>query len=508
MNKFFIDCFKRYFFIVGIICCFSLMPLQIGHCQREVKARTPSLMNNSPGEADLKIDILDLKQVDILDVLKLISQKSGLNIVAEQNVRGKVTIYLRELEALEALKVIVDAYGWAFAQEEKIIKVMSASSYEKKYGHKFGEQVNRRLIPLQFANVSEVMTLLNQIKDSSTKIIVNEKSNTLILIDSDEKLDDLIEILKSIDVTTKTEVFQLNYAKAEDISGKVIEVLTPQIGSMNFDQRSNRIMVSDTEFKLKEIKSIIEAFDQKDQGVLIEAKILQIKLTDNHKMGIDWEAIVSDFHNMSLSSNFDVLGATEKRGQLQIGTLASDKYTALVEALDTVGETNILSRPRITTINNMEAKILVGLTEPYVTTTTTTPDSGPPITAETVNFIDVGVKLHVTPTVHNDGFISLNIRPEVSSVVDNLTTSNNNTIPIVETSEAETTVIVKNGVTIVIGGLIKEEKINSMKKIPLLGDIPLLGLAFRNKSDVLEKTEIVIFMTPTLFDGEHSVIEK
>jgi general secretion pathway protein D len=173
-----------------------------------------------------------------------------------------------------------------------------------------------------------------------------------------------------------------------------------------------------------------------------------------------------------------------------------------VEALETVGETNILSSPRIMAVNNQEARILVGSTEPYVTSTTTTPSSGPTTTAESVNFIDVGVKLYVTPTIHEDDFITMKIRPEVSSVTSNLTTSNNNTIPIVETSEAETVVNVKDGVSVIIGGLIKEEAINTTKKVPLLGNIPILGMAFRSTNNSKSKTEIVIFLTPRIVSGD------
>ncbi len=219
-------------------------------------------------------------------------------------------------------------------------------------------------------------------------------------------------------------------------------------------------------------------------------------------MGVDWQAIVSDYHNLTFQSDFDILSATEKNGKMSIGTIDSDDYEFLIEALETVGVTEILSSPSITAVNNQEAKILVGSTEPYVTSTTTTPSSGPTTTAETVNFIDVGVKLFVTPTIHKDDFVTMKIKPEVSSVTSNLTTSNNNTIPIVETSEAETTVIVKDRVTIVIGGLIKEEKVSTTKKIPLMGDIPYLGLLFKNVSDRVEKTEIVIFLTPRIITGD------
>ena len=172
--------------------------------------------------------------------------------------------------------------------------------------------------------------------------------------------------------------------------------------------------------------------------------------------------------------------------------------------------TNILSSPSITTVNNKEAKILVGSTQPYVTTTTTTPSSGPTTTAESVNFIEVGVKLYVTPTIHNDDFITMKIKPEVSSVTSSLKTSDNNEIPIVESSEAETTVLVKDRVTIVIGGLIKEEKVKNTEKVPILGDIPFFGNAFRNESDKVTKTEIVIFLTPRIISGdvEQSFIQK
>jgi len=421
---------------------------------------------------------------------------------AGQNVKGKVTVYLKNVEVEEALKIIVEAYGWAYTREDNIIKVMTASDYEVVYGHKFGQATQTRIKQLLFANTADILATLNQVKSNVGKVITDEKTNTLILIDTPSKLEEMEVIIKKLDVPVKTEVFVLNYSKAEEMSTQIAETLTPALGKVKFDSRSNRIIVSDTPQKLKQVKKIIDAFDQKDKEVLIEAKILQIQLSNDHKMGIDWEAIVSDYKSLDLLSDFDILNATDKKGKLSIGTIAHDDYTILIEALDTIGVTDILSSPRITTINEKEAKILVGSNEPYVTTSTTTPSTGSPTTAESVNFIEVGVKLYVTPTIHNDGFITMQIKPEVSSVTSNVTTSNNNTIPVVETSEAETNVLVKNGVTIVIGGLIKEEKIKTTKKVPLLGDIPLLKVAFQSEHDYVKKTEIVIFLTPTIISGD------
>lgn len=448
------------------------------------------------------LDVLDLKNMDILDVLKLISQKSGLNIIAGQDVRGRITVFLKDIEVLDALKIIVESYGWAYVKDGSIFKVMTASEYESRYERKFGQDTQTRIKQLLFTKATDVAAVLNEVKSRAGKIIAEDKSGTVILMDAPRKLDAMEEVIKQIDVPIQTEVFDLGYAKAEDISNKVSEALTPVIGTMKFDERSNKVVISDTAQALTKIRKIIEAFDEKDKQVLIEARIIQIVLSNEHKMGVDWEAIIADYHSLDLTSDFDVLGSTDKKGKLSIGTIASDDYTAMIEALDTVGRTNILSSPRITAINNKEAKILVGSTEPYVTTTTTTPSSGPTTTAESVNFIEVGVKLYVTPTIHEDGFVTMKIKPEVSSVTSNLTTSNNNTIPVVETSEAETTVMVKNGVSIIIGGLIKEEKIKSTKKVPFLGDIPVMGIAFRSQSDEMSKTEIVIFLTPTIISGD------
>ncbi len=313
------------------------------------------------------------------------------------------------------------------------------------------------------------------------------------------------QAVQEIDVPKFTMVFELISAKASELAAKVEGMLTKGVGKVKFDEASNKLVVTDTAAKIEEIRKLVDAIDQRGRQVLIEAKIVQITLNDEHRLGVDWEAIVSDYHSLNLAGKLSNVPDGEKRGKLSIGTIANEDYSVLVEALDTVGNVNVFSNPVITTINNKEARILVGSTQPYVTTATTTPSSGPSTTAESVNFIDVGVKLFVTPTVHSDGFITMKIRPEVSSVTGNVSTSNNNAIPVVETSEAETTVNAKDGVTIVIGGLIKEEKARTIKKVPILGDVPLLGMAFRSHSHSVKKTEIVIFLTPKISTGAVSV---
>ena len=447
------------------------------------------------------IDVLELKDMDIIDVLKLIAKKSDLNIVAGQNVRGKVTIYLKKVDVRDALRIILETNNLAYFEENGIIQVMADRDFESQHGYKFGEKIQTRIIPLTNAVATDVVAILNQVKSVFGKVIADETSNAVILVDAPNKVSSMQTLVKQMDVPRTTEVFALSYAGAEEMSKKLSEVLTKNVGRLDFDSRSNKVIITDTPRKMEEIKKIVAAFDQKEPEVLIEAKIVQIVLSDEYKLGIDWEAIVSDYKALALKGEFSILDSTEKRGKLSLGTLTDDDYHVLLEALKTVGTTNILSSPRIAVLNNQEAKILVGSTEPYVTSTTTTPSSGPTTTAESVQFIDVGVKLYVTATIHNDGYITMKIKPEVSSVTKTISTSTNNTIPVKESSEAETMVRVKDQTTIVIGGLIKNEKIDKIKKVPLLGDLPLVGFVFRNQSKLERKTELVIFLTPRIITG-------
>ncbi len=464
---------------------------------------------NVPASPDASlIEELDLKDVDISDLLKLLSQKSGLNIVIGSSVTGKVTLYLKNVTAIDVLDIMAKTNDLAYVREARLIHVMTGADYEKTYGRRFFKNSKTVMQRLNYISIAEVVPMLERMKSPAGIVLADARSGTVSLNDLPENILDMVAFIREIDVPRLTKVFDLIYAKAEDLSERINLILTPTVGSMRFDKRTNKISVTDIPDKIREIEQMIMAFDVKEQQVAIEAKIVQVILSDQFQMGVNWEAVLQKSHDFRMLGNFDVLGATQKRGQMSIGNLDNDNYKAMIQALETFGKTENLSNPHIMVINNQEAKILVGSTEPYVTSTTTTPASGPVTTAETVNFIEVGVKLYVTPTVHADGFVTLKIKPEVSSVTRNVTTSNNNTIPVVETSEAETTVLVKDGVTIIIGGLIKDEKINTDSRVPVLGSLPLIGGAFRNRDHLTRKTELVIFLTPRIVSGNALVEQK
>jgi len=184
-------------------------------------------------------------------------------------------------------------------------------------------------------------------------------------------------------------------------------------------------------------------------------------------------------------------------------------HSTVLSLLKTFGETNVLSSPRITVADKEEAKILVGSKEVYVTSDVTTTSGGTYHTTDHVQFVDVGVALSVTPSINKTGFVTMRIKPEVSATdatktveLTNPDGSTRTIVPYVTTSEAETTVIIKDGTTLIIGGLMKDTIIDHEEKVPFLGDIPVIGKLFTTTGKSKEKTELVIFLTPHIIEGD------
>ncbi len=442
---------------------------------------------------------LDIKGMDIIDVLKMLATKADLNLVIDKNVSGRVMVFLKDVKPKEALDVILASNNLVAQPEGNITRIMTGQDYEQLFGKKFYDQRQLLRIPLKYAKPQDFIPLLNQVKSSVGLILADDATNGFILLDVKEKNDIMAKMIGEMDAPLKTEVFKLNYAKAESVATALSDVVTKGIATIKVDNRVNQVIVTDYENKMAKIKSMVSNFDERTKEVEIDAKIVQVNLNDKTSFGIDWEYVLNKKLNVKGMFGHVI---TTTGNKWTVGT-ANPKdhndYSAVIEALKTIGSTKILSSPRLTVVNNESAKILVGSKQVYVTTAAVQSQTSTE-TAETVNFVDVGVKLYVTPSISHDGFVSLKIRPEVSSVLQNYTTSTGNIIPIVDTSEAETTVLVEDGSTVVIAGLMKEEKIKTINKIPLIGDIPFLGALFRNTIDEIKKTELVIFLTCKIVD--------
>ena len=455
---------------------------------------------------------LDLKGVDILDVLKLLSQKSHLNFIAGRNVSGRVTIFVNDVDVWEAFELIIGANDLAYERHGDIVTVMMARDYELLFGEKFQERKESAVISLRFAKVVQVATVLNQIKSSVGRVVADEATNTLILNDVPPRLSEMQSVVKSLDQPTESRVYTLNYTEAEKLKEKVQELLSP-VGTFTFDARTNTAVVTDLQEALAKVNRVVKAFDLPEGQVLIEARIINVILNDSTSLGIDWQRIFAGV-DLETRSNFlsrkvisgSVLGGSGTGSTVQL-LGGRSKAKAVIEALQSVGRTETLSNPRIMVSSNQEAKILVGTKEAFITTTTTVPATGSTVTAPEIQFQDVGTKLFVTPNVKRDGYIQLKIRPEVSSVARVEDKVPNTLVPIVQTTEAETNVLVKSGVTLILAGLIDTKNERNENQLPWIGRIPVLGWPFRGVVNQKKKSELVLFLTPQIVKPDGTPIE-
>jgi type IV pilus assembly protein PilQ len=461
---------------------------------------------------------LDLRDMNIIDVLKFLAIKGDFNIVTNKNIEGRVTLLLNGVTIRDCLQIILIANDLAYIQKGDIIYVMTAADYQSTYGKKFNDNTKVKIVYLKYARPNYVLTALQNIRSNIGKIVIDEDTGTVVMIDTPEKLGEMEQAINDMEYKTETKVINLLYAKAETVANQLKTRLDAKaVGSIQFDDRSNQIIVNALPERLAEIETIIKALDTKTKAVLLEARILQVTLNPGFDLGINWEQAFKKSQNASLRSldfvgafpiSSTLSGATNLTlGKMAWGNVNVDNFTVELKALKQVKATKLLANPRIMVINGQEAKIHIGDTIPYVTSTTTgTGDTA--TTSESVNFINVGIQLLVTPLINENGFITIKIKPEISSHTGDYVTPKGATIPIVNTTLVETAVIVKDGTTVVIGGLVKDDKTAVKKGFPVLMDAPIIGGLFRNQADVFSNSEIVIFITPHIVSGEQPITDQ
>ena len=473
-------------------------------------ASTPvSAAGESKADVQGKIS-LDLKGIDIVELLKILSMKMGVNIVPTKEVTGRANVYLNNVTYEDALDIILINNGLAAVHgNNNIITVMTTERYTQLYGKKYEEPRQVRTIKLTHAAPKDVLAALTQLKTDIGKVIVDEPSATVIIVDIPEALELMERTTRILDSPKDTEIFSLKYAKAEDIKEQLGNVLTSGSSNVELDARTNKIAISDLPDKMKQIKKLIAEFDDATKQVSIEAQIVQVSLTDETQYGINWDKLfkLGAFGGLSPTfSSFYPTGTLASYNKFSVGTLATNNFDIVIQALNSLTKANILSRPRITVTNNQEASILIGSKEVYFSQTqsqsqvTTT-------TAESVNYVDVGVKLNVTPTISADGYIVMKIRPEVSTVREYATSPLGSKVPVVETSQAETTVKIKDGSMIMIAGLMKDQANEARKRMPFLGKLPGLRWLFGNFDNTRTKTELAVFLTPHIITGDSTPVD-
>jgi type IV pilus assembly protein PilQ len=485
---------------------------------------------------------LELRNIDIIEALKFIATKGNLNIVASKDVNGRVNLTLENVSLKDVFDFMLRSNGLAYVRVGEVFNVMTEAEYKALYGKSFSDLRQVSVTRLKYSVPEQAFSLLDALKSDIGRVLVDQESGNVLLMDTPERIVLMKKALEEFEKENIVKVFPLRYAKAKEVE----EILKTRldlkkVGSIKSDERNNQVIVQTLADRMEEVGRLIKNLDRQTKQVVIDAKIVKVKLSNQLDNGIEWEGIFSLAKNNGLtylgsypfSAVQSATAAWRPRSQVlsdvgdkvgsypfsgtttnyAAGTKASlgdsihygvinsnQDYDLLMKLLNTMGETKLLSNPKIITVNNQEAKIHVGERQAYVTTTTTTGQTTSTISEE-VSFVDVGIQLSVTPTINDDGYITMKIKPEVSSVSSVLVTPTNNRIPIIDTSMAETTVMVKDGTTVIIAGLRKDEKTSSQEGLPILNKIPLLNLFTRTGYDKIERTELLVMLTPHIISG-------
>jgi type II secretory pathway component GspD/PulD (secretin) len=461
---------------------------------------------------------VDLRGMEIVDVFKFLAVEGNINIAIAKDVTGTVHLLINDVTIEDIFEILLSTNNLAYQVQGNVITVISNREYKALQGVDFHDQRETVIYQLKYASPQAVGTILGNMKSDVGKIVFDDSTGMLIVIDTPQKIKEMDEVVRKTDISTisrvlptETVVFELNYAKIDDIQAEVQAALTPNVGTIRKDSRTNTLVVTDLPHKIKEIETILRAFDRKTREVFIEAKIVQVSLSDAYKWGVDWDRLfgadqAGGLKGLSVTPEVGMPLSLDAFGKLTLARTRSSTLSMVLEVLSTVGETKILSNPHIATEEGKEATINVITRQPYSETTTTTTTAA---TTESTafTFVDVGVKLNVTPTINSDGYISMLIKPEVSSITSFFPSeAAEQRVPVIETSNAESTVLIKDGTTIIIAGMIKDTKQKSVNKVPVLGDVPVMGKLFSNQSDSITRTETIVFLTPRIITGDESFL--
>lgn len=389
---------------------------------------------------------------------------------------------------------------------------------------------------------------------SRVRIVADARGNRLLLkgdVASRKRLRELVATLDAVggERLGGVQVFRLKHAVAKQVA-EVLKGLVSGEGSRTAtaaadgksspaavsaggvsliaDESMNALVVRADPALMKEVASVIEQLDQRRSQVLIQAAIVEVSGDDAAQLGVQWAAgdpskgvglinfsnAGSSIANLAIAAAADdptlaniSNGATIGLGKEETNSNGDRTfYGALIQALSTVSNANLLSTPSIMTLDNQEAKIVVGQNVPFITGSSTNTGAGTSNPFTTIERQDVGITLKVIPHIGEGGTVRLEVEQEVSAVVPSAEGIRSADL-ITNKRSIKTTILADDGQTIVLGGLIQDDVKRTVSKVPLLGDIPLLGHLFRATSNSKTKRNLLVFLRPTLLKDSSSTAE-
>ncbi len=470
---------------------------------------------------------LNFSNVDILTFIKLVSEFTGENYVIDPAVRGSVTIISQkpvESDKLyQVFQAVLNLYGFTIIKRDSVSFIVpSTDGRARSPLVNFGDISDDKqdlyitqVIPLKYYPSETVSQILTPYISKAGQVSFDLRSNTVFISDFGANVKKIMEIVKTIDQPSppgkeSLRVFKLQNANAEDVAKTLSDILSKkrvqparpgrqviQPAVVAVKATNSLIAYAETD-DFANIENLIRELDVMTNQVLIEALIAEVSYKREQDIGIQW-ATVQDFdHDRYSGSAQTKFGIESATSGLQIGFTNTksliDHVKMALSGKDT--QFNILSTPQIMTADNTEATINVSENTPYLKETrfTTTTGGTGSDTIRSYDYKDVGIILKITPQISQDKYVRLKLHQEVTKVI----TENTEGALTTAKREADTTLIVPNNQTVVLGGLIRNDTENTTQKVPFLGDIPVLGRLFKRETKGSVKTNLLIFITPRI----------
>ena len=452
---------------------------------------------------------LDFKDADIKNVLRILSYKGGVNIVAGKGVEGPVTIRLTDVPWEKALGVLLRTYDYGHERDGNIITVTPMEVLTKK---KLAEQELAEVEPL----VTEIFNL--EFVDASDAMAV---------------------IREQLSPRGRITVFKKTVQKGWPFGAGGGSGSGSGVGGFGVieregeEPRAKTLVVSEISSYMGRIKKIVAEIDIMPKQILIETRIVEVNRDRLKDLGFDWGTGSSGAESDTMSlldtsrNNKSKIGMQALSSQvapsifdpkatgidstfgfdsgfsLVFRKLTGLQFEAIIHALEEDVESNTLSAPRIMTLDNQEAKILIGDSRPILKSEVSSSETSSGVTQTLDYYQNLGIVLNVIPQVSADDYINLVVHPAVYSTTDSVSATSTITggssvitsYPIVLMREADTQILLKSGETAVIGGLLKDVKKEGVFSVPILGDLPIIGFLFRRETTDIEKVDLLIFLT-------------
>jgi len=421
---------------------------------------------------------LNIFEEDIVNVIRGLSELTGVDIMLDDSVSGLLTLNLKNKTFRETIELILMNKGLDYTEISDTLVIAS-----KEIIQGYIKPVTK-IVELKHATAEEAKGILDGYKteNSSVNIVADARTNTLFIEGTEDEIKKVINLLPNIDTELLTRTYKIeNAIEKEEIDAikNMLGIIIPKTERINIDSRQSEIIVKGTNEELDAVSEVIKGLDKRAPQIMLEAKVVEIILDDEKDLGIKW---TSGGNEGQISIGEITLGGSFERNGLIEATL---------KALQSEAKTNMLSNPKVLTLDGKEG---------YMKSTTDIPiieeKESDGVVVQTVSWKPVGIELTITPRLSADEFITMNVVTSVKS----LGTEFIQGYPVIN-DRTETAIIrTKLGETTVIGGLISSEDIKTNTEIPILGKIPIFGELFKFTRSTNKKSEIIILITTHLLD--------